>query len=251
MSRIRTIGFALIALFLMNMLLGESARAAGGSGGDDRAASRWTLAEWLETRDRNRMMDLWLSMHSPSPFETMIGGSYLSTKTGVDPAGTSDSFTHYDGEVRAYMQFVGLTAEYANHTQENFNDLSGMLNLRLFGDSLQNSSLTLHFGQRARTLVIGGNNNIQRNLFSQVSLQLYVSKFFGIDGFYRHYEPSVNDVLKEEIRGSLAEAGLFIDFKSVRVFGAWTQDRQINTTTAGAETTTTREGVKTGLRIYY
>ncbi len=38
-----------------------------------RETKRWTLQEWLETKERNRMMDLWLAVNSPSPYEAMLG----------------------------------------------------------------------------------------------------------------------------------------------------------------------------------
>ncbi|MBX2988983.1 MAG: hypothetical protein KF802_13930 [Bdellovibrionaceae bacterium] len=240
----------------MNFLWGWKAEAQSRGGFSQRAtqreSSRWTLQEWLEQRDRSRMMDLWLSMNSPSPFEFMLGLSYLSTTTKVDTPAFEKSFNHAGAEVRAYAQFVGLTAEYENNAEENYHDFTGMLNLRLFGNSLQNSSLTLHGGQRSRGLVVNGTAATLRNVFVQGSLQLYFSKYFGLDGFYRHYSPDKNADLGVTVDGNLSEVGLFIDFQAVRVFGAWYQDVQKNKNdTTGAESATSRTGVKSGLRIYY
>src|SRR5690606_14405391 len=39
-------------------------------------SSRWTLEGWLAQRDRMRLMDLWLALHSPSPYEFYLGGEY-------------------------------------------------------------------------------------------------------------------------------------------------------------------------------
>ena len=36
----------------------------------------WNLADWLDTRDKMRLQDLWLSLHSPSPFEFFLGVDY-------------------------------------------------------------------------------------------------------------------------------------------------------------------------------
>lgn len=227
--------------------------SGGGSFGqraERRESSRWTLQEWLAQKDRNRMMDLWLSMNSPSPFEFMLGGSYRSHKTSVDNPLSEQSYYSYAGEIRAYAQFAGLTAQYENNVQENFHDLSGMLNLRLLGDSLQNSSLTLHLGQRTRGFQTAGQANSQRNIFSQVSLQIYLARHFGLDGFYRYYEPSNNELLSEKIGGQLSEVGLFIDFKAIRLFGNWHRDVQSNEATTGNRSTI-REGIRSGLQIYY
>ncbi len=230
--------------------------SSGGSGSwyqqkaERRETTRWTLAEWLAQKDRNRMMDLWLSMHSSSPFEFMLGGGYLSTTTTVDSPASSAQYTSYDGEFSAYAELVGLTAEYHNNTPENTNDFSGMLDLRLFGDSLQNSSITLHAGQRTRTFVAAGTSTGQRNTFQQVSLQMYLAKHFGLDGFYRSYNSAKNDVSGDTIGGTESQAGLFIDFKAVRVFGAWNRDIQTNVNT-NVNSTTTRESLISGLKFYF
>ncbi|MEK6580021.1 MAG: hypothetical protein AABZ55_12400, partial [Bdellovibrionota bacterium] len=34
---------------------------------EEKQKSRWSLSEWLDTRDRMRMMDLWLALHTPTP----------------------------------------------------------------------------------------------------------------------------------------------------------------------------------------
>ena len=40
-----------------------------------RAASRWTLSEWLAQKEKNKLMDMWLAMNSPSPYEFMLGAA--------------------------------------------------------------------------------------------------------------------------------------------------------------------------------
>lgn len=216
---------------------------------EKRESTRWTLQEWLEQRDRSRMMDLWLSMNSPSPFEVMLGGSYLATTTGVDNPKSEQNFSSYTGELAAYAQFVGLGAEHENNVQEGYGDVSGMLNLRLLGNSLQNSHLTLHFGQRTRTF--GGTTpNPQRNVFSQATLQLYIARYFGLKGHYRYYEPSTNDLLSEQIGGTQSEAGLFIDFNAIRVYGSWYND--VEKHSGGAtDFSVQRQGIKSGFVIFY
>jgi hypothetical protein len=47
---------------------------------DVKTKTRWSLQEWLETRDRMRLMDLWLAFHSPSPYEFFVGGEWRSLK---------------------------------------------------------------------------------------------------------------------------------------------------------------------------
>lgn len=250
-------------MMIASTMLSLSAQAAGKGGGggstkwslDERAEqrehTRWTLSEWLEQRDRSHLMDLWLSMNSPSPFEFMLGGAYVANKTTSSAAGSTDlENTSYMGELRAYAQFVGLTVEHHHNAEENLSDTSGMINLRLLGNSLQNSSLTVHFGQRSRIVPYGFETATYRNLFSQVSLQVYIAKYFGIDGYYRYFEPSRNETIQQNVGGSLAEGGLFIDFAAIRVYGGVYKDTQ-QFSEGNSDAITTRQGIKGGIKIFY
>lgn len=205
-----------------------------------REQSRWSLSEWLAMKDRNRMMDMWLSLNAPSPFEFMLGGSYDSLDSGP---------TGYSGYLSAYAQFIGLSAEYRNTNDEGFNDLAGMLNVRLLGNSIQNTAFTIHYGQKTRDFKATGEKLTQQ--FGQVSLQVYLTKYFGLDGIYRHYLPT-NTPSLGEVQGTYQEAGIFIDFKAVRVFGAWFQDTQKNKTPSAIdETINERKGVHSGIKIFF
>lgn len=213
----------------------------------NREAGRWSLSEWLEMKNRNRMMDMWLSMNSPSPFEFALGGSYNSYKTEVQGSGVSDSHTSFAGEASAYAQFVGITAEYENNTDEKYNDLAGMLNIRLLGNSIQNTSFTIHYGQRTRDSAIGK----LTQQFAQASLQVYLTKYFGLDGKYRYFLPTSTDELGD-VSGNITEAGLFIDFKAIRIFGAWYKESQKNKIPAATDDTVTdRAGIRSGIKIFF
>jgi hypothetical protein len=219
----------------------------------DRAATRWTLQEWLATKDRNRMMDMWLAMNTrSSPYEAMVGAAYKSTREGVGTAG-EQSYTSADGYVTAHASIVGLTFEYENNVKDNFNDVNAMFNLRVFGNSIQSTYLAFHYGQRTRTFTSAIPSSSFKNQFGQVSLQLYITKYFGVDGFYRSYIPAIEGGLNQEMRGNLSEAGVFIDFKALRVFGSWYQDNEIvkDTLTPFNETTTNRVGTKAGIKLYF
>ncbi|MGZ3770526.1 MAG: hypothetical protein ACXVCP_10355 [Bdellovibrio sp.] len=216
---------------------------------ENREKGRWSLTEWLEMKNRNHMMDMWLSLNSPSPFEFALGGYYKSHKTTVDSA-EPVSFKSYAGEFSAYAQLVGITVEYENNTEESFNDMAGMLNLRLLGDSIQNTSFTISYGQRTRQ--ISGSPTVRMDQqFAQGALQLYLTKYFGLNGNYRYFLPTSNDVLGQ-VEENLTEAGLFIDFKALRVFGEWFKDhQQTKLPPAVSPTIKDREGIKSGIKIFF
>ena len=248
-------------LILLAGLLVTSTKAQAESSGSgylgqraaNRESKRWTLQDWLDTRDRNRMMDLWLSLNSASPYEAMVSAAYKSYLRDINLPKALDSFTSVDGSFTAHAHIIGLTVEYENNTQEKLNDLSGMVNLRLFGESIQSTYLALHFGQRTRTYTNLVTSRDYKNQFGQVSLQLYLMKYFGIDGFHRIYISSPNDITKEEIAGTLSEAGIFIDFKQLRIFGSAYKDYEIikSTVTPFSETSTLRSGSRAGVKIYF
>ncbi|WII71208.1 hypothetical protein QJS83_12130 [Bdellovibrio sp. 22V] len=217
----------------------------------NREKGRWSLTEWLEMKNRNRMMDMWLSMNSPSPFEFMLGGSYNSLKTEVQGTTPSEtSFTSYAGQLSAYAQFVGLTGEYENNTEEHFTDTTGMLNIRLLGNSIQNTSFTIHYGLRTREYADSAQGRLSQQ-FGQASLQVYLTKYFGLDGSYRYFLPTSTDELGD-VEGSITEAGLFIDFKAVRIFGAWYKESQKTKIPAATDDTVTdRAGIRSGLKIFF
>lgn len=231
----------------------SSGGSSGGGGGGDfqqraerRQSQRWTLQEWLAQKDRNRMMDMWLSMNSPSPYELMLGVSYNSYEQEATGA-SANKYTSYQGTFSAYAQFVGLTAEYENNTQEDYNDLTGIFNLRLAGSSIQGSYLALHYGMRTHTQA--SPQLALRQQFAQASLQLYVIKQFGFDGLYRSYMPTTDTTLGD-VKGTLTEAGAFIDFQNFRIFGSWYKDVQ-NAQLNGTTTDTTRTGIRSGLKIFF
>lgn len=212
-----------------------------------REGTRWTLSEWLAQKERNKLMDLWLAMNTPSPYEFMLGLSHNNYKMSENQ--NSQEFTNTSGEVLAYAKFFGLGVEYENRNGENENDLSGMLNLRLLGNSIQSTHLTVHFGQRTRTLTDVTPALLLRNQFAQASLQLYLNPFVGLRGQYRHYLPT-SDISLGDVTGQLTTGGIFIDFSALRIYGEWFEDIQKNTGATVAPEIK-RTGIKTGLQLYF
>jgi hypothetical protein len=222
---------------------------------ENREKGRWSLSDWLALKEKNRLMDMWLSTNSPSPFEFMLGGAYNSittetTGSSVSSNNGSKAFSAYNAEVSAYAQFVGLTGEYENNSAENYSDLAGMFNLRILGNSLQNTSLTLHYGLRTRD-IIGTQATRLSQQFGQASLQLYISKYFGIDGKYRYYLPTTDSVMGD-VNETLVTGGVFIDFKGLRVYGQYFKEEQKSrSSSATTDTVTDRSGIQSGIKIFF
>ncbi len=213
-----------------------------------RESTRWTLAEWLAQKERNKMMDMWLSMNSPSPFEFSLLGANTNYKKHTSTVEAEHTITSL--EASAYARIFGLSIEYEKRSQESENDLTGLFNLRILGDSIQTSGLTLHYGQRTRTFSGLSPISVVRNQFAQVSLQIYLSQYFGINGYYRAFQP-FSDSYLGNVTGYQNQAGIFIDFEFIRVFGYWFREVQKNSSTTNSDAEIKREGVKTGLQFFF
>ena len=85
-SQNKTIVSALLFTAILLAPLITTAQAGGSRGGSffgsgtpskksqAKEGSRWTLQEWMAQKQRNSLMDQWLMMNSPSPFEFFISG---------------------------------------------------------------------------------------------------------------------------------------------------------------------------------
>ena len=69
----------------------------------EKAKTRWNLADWIDQRDRMRMMDLWLALHSSSPYEFFLGGDFQFGKL-VDHTAYSGG----SGFFAAYARIFGV-----------------------------------------------------------------------------------------------------------------------------------------------
>lgn len=249
MSQFKTVFLIALILFISHICWAHGFRyGVWNERATARESTRWTLSEWMTQKQRNSLQDQWLSMNSPSPFEFYLKGAFHSGGTKVGTA-EAESYKSSSGGIGAYAQAVGLTGEYENNTEENYNDVSGLLNIRIIGNSLQNTGITLSVGQRTRQLENAGVSEEIKNNFGQVGIQAYFTRYFGMQGIYRTYSKDKNDALGD-VDGKLVEGGLFIDFKGIRVFGSWYEDTQ-SAKLNSVETKTTRTGIKSGLQIFF
>lgn len=253
MSRFSSLLLLCIIAFSTDVLAQNKTRWGSGIDFTERAAKReqgrWSLTEWMAMKEKNKMMDAWLSLNSPSPYEFMLGGSYNSLTTETQGAGTQSSHTSYAGQLAAYAQFIGVSGEYENNTEEGFSDLAGMLNVRLLGNSIQNTAFTIHYGQRTRDQGVSPGRLTQQ--FGQVSLQVYLTKYFGVDGSYRYFLPTSTEALGD-VSGNTTEAGLYLDFKALRIFGSWYKESQkTKIPAATVESITDRAGIRSGIKIFF
>ncbi len=181
---------------------------------EDKHKYGFWLSDWIETRDKMRLMDLWLALHSPSPYEFYLQGDYQFPKSG-------NNFFHVSGA--AFASIFGLAAERDfSATPETL----ATFQLRVFGFHDQGTNLT----------VFGGLNMRDQTGFSTepvggAAMTVYLTRFFGVEGtFRRHFNT-----------GNRYDVSPFIDFKALRVFGSY-----VGTNRVGEAS-----GVAFGTRLYF
>ena len=74
---------------------------------EKKESSRWTLSEWMQQKDNNRLMDLWLSLNSPSPFEFFIQGNYITYQSQNMISNQATSYNSSSYGLAAFASFVG------------------------------------------------------------------------------------------------------------------------------------------------
>lgn len=215
----------------------------------DKQKSRWTLEDWLAQKERNRMMDLWLAMYAPSPYEFYLGGMWQDHLTYSASATSPDRAAVASVRVGAYATVLGLTGEYRNNSKEAIADTSGAINLRIAGNSVQGTHLIAFYGNRNRDEESQGNSIYLRNQFYGGDLNLYLNRYIGLSGVYTKYLPTEDKTLGT-VNGDLLEYGLFIDFGDLRVSGSYFKETQKEVLDS-IETLKEFKGSKIGLTVFF
>jgi hypothetical protein len=205
---------------------------------EQKQKTRWSLQEWLDTRDRMRLMDLWLALHSPSPYEFFLGGDY---RMG------DNTLNAWKVNFAAYASIFGLeVAREASSSGPDRTDWLGLFHLRLFGFQSQGTNLTLEGGLRSRSVL----GTRRTNPVAGVDMTIYLTRFFGIEGLWRKAFVSSGGSGGGTYAGSRWEGSAFIDFRFVRIYGSYFSDTE-TAELAGATAESTWKGAAVGTRLYF
>ncbi len=220
---------------------------------EQKKTSRWTLAEWLAYKERARMMDLWLAKNShSSPFEFYLDGGSINTHRylGSSPDIKTNQNMYYGG-LGAFAGIVGIQGRYESYSGGP-SLWQGGFNLRILGRAIQDTHINLEYGLRGLAVEQSGTTtkDVFQNQFGGVNAAFYLTKFFGVEGAYRRVLPAQSDETKRELEGESSEAGVFIDFSFVRVYGRWKKDYFL-TRDQGAAASEFREGIGGGLKFFF
>lgn len=239
--------FGLFLLALLSISLAVISRSASADEAytfiikkqETKAARRWSLQEWLDTRDRMRMMDLWLAMHSPSPYEFFIGGAYQ-----LGSLDTGSTFPAASISAAAYVQIFGLGLEVEGGPTTRYD---GTFQLRFFGLHYQATHMRAEVGIRHERAP-GGALTFQ-NPIAGVGLTIYMAKPFGIDARWRHAFPSTPNSAGIDFSGDRFEGGAFLDFSFLRLYGNYVYEK-LSTEASNLAPNSVRSGPQAGIRIF-
>ena len=197
---------------------------------EEKSKTRWSLSEWLETRDRMRLQDLWLALHSSSPYEFFLAGNYQINQTSL-----ARNFNTYEGSAGAFVSIFGLEGHLSSGL---FQIISGLFDLRIFGFHDQGTQITLQLGIRNRA----DSNSYFRNGLGGFKFSIYLAKPFGIDGYYHHYFSSSLNSVSIPSLGTKYQIGAFLEYQFLRFYGAYMSE---------TETTYSATGVIFGSKLYF
>lgn len=194
---------------------------------DERASTRWTLTEWLRIKERMKMMDVWLAMFSDPAkdrFQPELMLSYSMGKGATklqagDAAATSSSAQSSTGRAQLWLTNlvsssvgvrtlnIDLGAEASRRVASHGASASAPQlslvsssgnpaerneyysgNLRIFGRSVQDSSIVLKYGkylvENPLLSTIDSAPAKRQGTLTGGELQLYVWRWLGAEGNY-------------------------------------------------------------------
>lgn len=205
---------------------------------EQKKASQWTLSEWLETKNRMRLMDMWLALHTPTPFEFYLGGNMQFGQLDHGQAYKGGA-----GYLAAYATIFGLEFQREQSAARITNLL---FHMRLFGYHNQTTNLTAHGGLRLR-----GQDNEYRSPVAGLTLTLYLAKYFGLDGLWTHIFNSSSNDQGNRLMGDRYEAGAFIDFKFLRIYGKYFHEQEAASITGLQPFYPIRSGAMGGITLFF
>jgi hypothetical protein len=203
---------------------------------EEKAKTRNYLTDWFEAKEKIRIMDMWLALHTPSPYEFYLSSDYRVS---------DDQKDSFPGDARfgfaAYVSIFGLEV---HKTVANSGEFTGLFDLRIFGYHAQATNITLQGGIRTQ------GSPTYRSGVAGVAYTLYLVKPLGIDGFWRHYFDSTPNSTGNSVSGNRLELGPFLDFSFVRLGGGYFRET-ITTSSSASSSDQTHSGVFLGTKIFF
>lgn len=212
-------------------------------------SSQWTVFDWLAQKNKMALADQWLALNrSTNLFDIHLSGGSQSYKLKTDNGTVKGSHNQYSESYNLdmYISIFGLHGEYVK-SNEDREAYGGSLGLRLLGTSSRSTYFTANYGWRK--LQDLGNQEVWENQYAEGQLQLYLIKYFGLNGRYRYYFPATSSQ-GSRLEGYRVTAGAFIDVLIFRLFGDYFQE-PMTVSKDGVTTKEDRQGYEAGVKLYF
>lgn len=219
-------------------------------------AKRWSLSEWLEQKSRIKLMDSWLAYNKPSPYEFFFSLDTSSLDQEVTDSSsntvTQQSYRNYRGAFAAFVTVVGLYGEY-EMSDEDLAQWKALFMLRLLGNSDQSTNLTLQYGLMNQSFKNSADvlNDETQFQVAGARMNFYLIDAFGLSGLYEHYFKAKSKDFQTEQEGYRYEAGAFIEYGALRLYGSWFDETMETLTNGSTQSTRSRRGILFGARFYF
>jgi hypothetical protein len=214
---------------------------------DQKDAKRWSLGEWLEQKQKYKLMDSWLMFNAPSPYEFFIGvdTSSLQKTTTIANVDSIDNYRNYRASIAAFVTLIGLYGEYET-SNEKLSQWKALFMFRLIGSSDQSTHLTLHYGLMNQNY----NEDPNQHQVGGARFNFYLIRAFALTGQYDYILKSTSE-LGVEASGARIEAGAHIEYGALRIYGAWYQEKMDVISPLQVQSLQKREGILFGTRVYF
>lgn len=201
---------------------------------EEKKASRWTLADWLMTKQKMALMDQWLALNSSTTyFEFFLEGS--GKELVADEVG--DGRDPYDAQAYRYQAALYFRAFGLQGGKDKFSGFTEstfyQANLILLGSSAQSTNIQLHYGVKNTTLVATSPQAELSPTYWGASSTLYILPFLG--GIYEYRKYGKDSAGSYTLKGgSRQEVGGFLDVWFLRLKGTYFKERlELNSTSQG------------------
>ncbi|MEW6055992.1 MAG: hypothetical protein AB1540_05200 [Bdellovibrionota bacterium] len=176
-------------------------------------------------------------LHTPTPYEFYLGGNYqFASREG-------DAYNGAQFHIAGFASLFGLEFQ---REQSSAKVMNALFHMRLFGYHNQTTNLTLHGGLRLR-----GQDSELRSVIAGLTTNLYFTRHFGLEGLYRYIFNSSAGEVGERIKAQRYEIGAFIDFKFLRLYGAYFHEQEIANQLRFQSLFPLRKGGLMGFRFFF
>jgi hypothetical protein len=182
---------------------------------EEKKSSRWTLADWLVTKQKIALMDQWLALNSSENwFEFVFDYGQGDVDEKLLSTTTKENIDVTRLGASMYIKFLGFEYEKLDYNRITAQD-AFKINFLLLGSSVQSTHIRAFWGKRDYSYE---NYSSYDQSFWGGSLSLYLASFLGGEFTYTMFSKtnSGNDTFK--MHGHRAEYGGFIELWLFRFY---------------------------------